>query len=83
MGLSAASPHVLGSLLYFFLFMARGCITPFLPLVWQGKGLSREYLASCSKGFDGYLSYARTRVWAPRVSAAAGPSALRNRRHMS
>ncbi|CAM9838261.1 unnamed protein product [Scytosiphon promiscuus] len=44
----AASPHVLGSLLYFFLFMARGCITPFLPLIWQSKGLTEHQIGVVS-----------------------------------
>lgn len=31
-----------GCVLYFFLFMSLGSITPFLPVIWRGKGLSGE-----------------------------------------
>lgn len=36
------SPRVRGGLLYFFLFMAHGCVAPFMPLIWRSKGLSGE-----------------------------------------
>lgn len=39
---------VIGCVLYFFLFMAHGCVAPFMPLIWRSKGLSGERMV-CTK----------------------------------
>ncbi|CAM9324048.1 unnamed protein product [Ectocarpus sp. 4 AP-2014] len=33
---------VIACVLYFFLFMAHGCVAPFMPLIWRSKGLSEH-----------------------------------------
>ncbi|CAM9175600.1 unnamed protein product [Laminaria digitata] len=41
--MSKAPSHRRGCILYLFLFMAYGCIGPFMPLIWRSKGLSEEH----------------------------------------
>ncbi|CAM9774867.1 unnamed protein product, partial [Ectocarpus sp. 12 AP-2014] len=61
-----ASSHVRGCILYFFLFMAYGCVLPFMPLIWRSKGLSEHQV-----GLLGAINPVASFFWTPVACAFA------------
>ncbi|CAN0051041.1 unnamed protein product, partial [Ectocarpus sp. 12 AP-2014] len=61
-----ASSHVRGCVLYFFLFMAYGCVLPFMPLIWRSKGLSEHQV-----GLLGAINPVASFFWTPVACAFA------------
>eukprot|EP00903_Cladosiphon_okamuranus_P013285 g12384.t2 len=62
----SASAHVRGCVLYFFRFVAYGCVSPFMSLIWRSKGLSEHQI-----GLLGAIQPVVSFFWKPVACAFA------------